>query len=90
MKLIKNKEGKSVVGNRLLVCVSIGLYEYLIENGIKADDFKPIYKSDYLQAYAFAPEKEYNIRSSAYDYHKCSTCGREYTYGSINRKNNSK
>lgn len=68
-----------------LICVSIDLYNYLIENGIHTYDFSLVYKGKRIQAYAFTPEKEYNIISSVYDYKKCSVCGREYAFYNIEK-----
>lgn len=68
-----------------LVCVSVELYNYLIENGIHSYDFSPVYKGENIQAYAFTPEKEYNIRSSIYDYTRCDMCGREYAFLNIEK-----
>ncbi len=68
-----------------LICVSVELYNYLIEIGIHANDFSPVYKGENIQAYAFTPEKEYNIRSSIYDYKRCDECGREYAFLNIEK-----
>ena len=84
------KVGKKVKGGRPrkmfkfgaeieeLLCVSVDLYNYFIDNGVNSEDFSPVYCGKNIQGYAFTPKEEYDIKSSVYEYRKCKSCGRDY------------
>lgn len=84
------KVGKKVKGGRPrkmfkfgagieeLLCVSVDLYNYFLDNGANSEDFRPVYCGKEMQGYAFTPIEEYDIRSSVYEYRICESCGREY------------
>lgn len=84
------KVGKKVKGGRPrkmfkfgaeieeLLCVSVDLYNYFIDNGVNSEDFSPVYCGKNIQGYAFTPKEEYDIKSSVYEHRKCKSCGRDY------------
>jgi hypothetical protein len=61
-----------------LICLSVDLYNAIIEKGVNSTDFSPVYCGKELQAYAFTPQNEYRIISNNNEYKKCDVCGREY------------
>lgn len=61
-----------------LCCISVQLYEKLIIDGVNNRDFIPVKKGDEVNAYAFAPIKEYSIFSNVYKFRKCKKCGNIY------------
>lgn len=93
MKIVINKDIKCgqvkkvfKIGEGIeeLYCVSEPLYNFLIENGVNAVDFSPVFKGNQVKAYAFTPKKVCNIISNLYTYKKCKKCGK--IYAEFNKK----